>query len=335
MKRKLGTAFMLIACLVLLVSVVGCKSEAKAYPSKSIALVYHSSAGSGGDIFLRNLAKALEKQFKQPIVVENRTGGGGSTAWSYVAKAKNDGYTMLGISSTIVAGPIQTKMDVDYKTFKPVAQVFYDPMVIFVSTKSSFNSFADIVKDAKAATKPQKWGGGSPGSVESLCLKQIAAKLGVQFDVVAPLGLDPNEMGWHLQQRLAETGAKRLAVEGADLLAGAFPGRRQGEEFLAWLAQYAPQQGVTALITESVPASPGHGFGLAAVPLATLAQNVLALRYVLQRGHLRRAMAVIKLAGAGYDTAVRELVVGPQGLTMGEVLEGEAQPAAEMAGARA
>ena len=186
--------------------------------------------------------------------------------------------------------------------------------------------------------EPGLWVGARESRSQLLAMaQQWGADLssGVQFDVVAPLELDANEMGWRLQQRLAETGTRRLVVEGADLLAGAFPGRRQGEEFLAWLAQYAPQQGVTALITQNVPASPGHGFGLAAAPLAAVAQNVLALRYVQHRGHLRRAMAVIKLAGAGYDTAVRELVVGPEGVTVGEVLEGEAQPAAEMAGARA
>lgn len=177
--------WLLAAVLVLIgVLISGCDSESRSYPSKSISLVYHSSAGSGGDIFLRNMAKALEKIFKQPIVVENRTGGGGAVAWSYVAKAKPDGYTMLGISSTIITGPLQTPMDVNYQSFKPVAQVFYDPTVIFVSSKSQFNSFQDLVNWAKQHPKEQKWGAGSPGSAESLVLRHIMNTVKADIQVV-------------------------------------------------------------------------------------------------------------------------------------------------------
>jgi len=174
----------LFVLAVLTVSASGCKSESKAYPSKPISIAYHSSAGSGGDIFLRNLGKALEKQFKQSIIIENKVGGGGATAWSYVAKAKPDGYTLLGISSTIITGPLQTPMDVSYKSFKPVAQVFYDPTVIFVSSKSEFDTFKKLVDWAKAHPKEQKWGSGSPGSAESLVLKHIMGLVGAEVQPV-------------------------------------------------------------------------------------------------------------------------------------------------------
>ncbi|HHW19220.1 MAG TPA: tripartite tricarboxylate transporter substrate binding protein [Firmicutes bacterium] len=184
MKRVIALVSVLGVLIGLTLVLSGCKSEAKSYPSKSISIVYHAKAGSGGDIFLRNLGKALEKQLKQPIVIENRPGGGGATAWGYVAKAKPDGYTLLGISSTIITGPLQTPMDVNYKSFKPIAQVFYDPTVIFTSSKSEFRSFKEIIEYAKAHPKEMKWGAGSPGSAESLTLKYIMNQVGAEIQVV-------------------------------------------------------------------------------------------------------------------------------------------------------
>ncbi len=83
----------LLVLLVLAVSLAcaGALSAAENYPAKPVVLVYHSQAGSGGDIFLRNMGKAIEKIIGQPIIVENRTGGGGSNAWMYSKNAKPDG----------------------------------------------------------------------------------------------------------------------------------------------------------------------------------------------------------------------------------------------------
>ncbi|MDD2453819.1 MAG: tripartite tricarboxylate transporter substrate-binding protein, partial [Synergistaceae bacterium] len=97
----------LMVLMVLAVSLVfaGVLYAAENYPTKPVVLVYHSQAGSGGDIFLRNMGKAIEKVMGQPIIVENRTGGGGSNAWVYSKNSKPDGYTLLGISSSVIAGP--------------------------------------------------------------------------------------------------------------------------------------------------------------------------------------------------------------------------------------
>lgn len=154
------------------------------YPTKAVTFVYHSQAGSGGDIFLRNMGKAIEPHIGQPVVVENRTGGGGSNAWTYVRDAKPDGYTLLGISSSLLAGPLQTDMNVDYTYFKPVAQVFFDPSVIYVPADSDLNTFEDVIEHAKANPGKQKWGGGNPGSAETMCIQRVAQIAGMDINVI-------------------------------------------------------------------------------------------------------------------------------------------------------
>ena len=88
------------------------KEEVKKWPEKDITLIYHSKAGSGGDMFLRALAKALEPGFGKSVIVDNKPGAAGATAWKAALDAK-DGHTFLGVSSTLITAPIMNKMDVE------------------------------------------------------------------------------------------------------------------------------------------------------------------------------------------------------------------------------
>lgn len=171
-----------ISAMLVLLSVSMVFSQG--YPTKPVVLVYHSQAGSGGDIFLRRMGSAIEKIIGQPIIVENRTGGGGSNAWLYVKDAVPDGYILLGISSTLLAGPLQTDMGVDYTDFKPIAQVFFDPTVIYVPANSPFNTFEDIIKDAQERPGQQSWGSGNPGSAEMMCVQKIAQLGDMDINVI-------------------------------------------------------------------------------------------------------------------------------------------------------
>jgi len=216
MRKKFIVIFLLATALILLATtVIGYGQEAK-YPTKPIAVVYHSQAGSGGDIFLRNLGKALEKVFNQPILVENRTGGGGANAWIYAAKAEPDGYILVGISSTIISRPLMTPMPVDYTDFKPIAQVFFDPTVIYVPTESKFKTFQDVIDDAKTRPGQQNWGSGSPGSAETLCLRKIAQMVDMDINIIPFEGgadVMVNLVGGRLDAAIGEYAEIAAAIE--------------------------------------------------------------------------------------------------------------------------
>ncbi len=65
------------------------------YPEKSITIVVPFSAGGPSDKIARDVAEALREPMGQPIVIENRLGAGGTIGTARVARAKNDGYTLL------------------------------------------------------------------------------------------------------------------------------------------------------------------------------------------------------------------------------------------------
>src|SRR5712671_5161051 len=79
---------------------------AQAWPAKPIRAIVAGGAGSVVDIVPRVVFEQLSKQLGQPIVVENRTGAGGTIAVAAVAKADPDGYTILAQSSALAVAPV-------------------------------------------------------------------------------------------------------------------------------------------------------------------------------------------------------------------------------------
>lgn len=203
MSKKIRTFLAIFMTLVfLVVMATGCapKVEAPAasapaapaateapkvsYPEKEVEVVYHSSAGSGGDIFLRTMGKAVEKNLGKTWVINNLPGASGANAWNYSAKAAPDGYTLLGISSTIITAPILNEMSVSYKDFEPVAMMFTDPMVLFVPEASPLKSIKDLVDAAKASPGKLKFAGGTPGELGFVAGRELMSAAGFEMGLV-------------------------------------------------------------------------------------------------------------------------------------------------------
>jgi len=68
------------------------------YPIRPVKLVVSYAAGNIADVLARSVAQKLSDHWKQPVVVENRPGQGGSLGAQIVAKSAPDGYTLLAAS---------------------------------------------------------------------------------------------------------------------------------------------------------------------------------------------------------------------------------------------
>jgi putative tricarboxylic transport membrane protein len=151
------------------------------FPSKPIVLITHSSVGSGGDVFVRQLGRHLEPIVKVAVAVENVTGGSSARAITYVASARPDGYTLYGATPTIIQIPLLTKTANTYKDLQPVANLFFDPLVLYARSASPHSSLQDVIADARRNPGRQRWGASVPGSVEHMLIHQVQKQAAVSL----------------------------------------------------------------------------------------------------------------------------------------------------------
>lgn len=124
------------------------------YPSKLIKWVVPFPPGGAMDVMARTLGDKLSQSMKQPVVIENRAGAGGTIGSSVVAKSEPDGYTMMIVSIGHAVNPsLYPKLSYDaVKDFEPVSIVGVVPNILVVNPATVK---ADSVKDLIAAAKAQ------------------------------------------------------------------------------------------------------------------------------------------------------------------------------------
>src|ERR1700693_6378938 len=125
---------------------------AQPWPSKPITLVIAFAPGSIMDTVGRAISRDLSNVLGQPVVVENKSGGGGVAASVSVARAPPDGYTLLmtTIGPSVLRPLIDGRLAYDaVRDFVPVILVGDVPNVLAANPKLGFNSVRDLVAYAK------------------------------------------------------------------------------------------------------------------------------------------------------------------------------------------
>jgi tripartite-type tricarboxylate transporter receptor subunit TctC len=159
-------------------------AEVAKYPTRPITFIVAYSPGGTGDLAIRLMAKEAEKFLGQPIVVTNKTGGGGTVGGAAVATAKPDGYT-IGQSPSggaLVVIPFTEKIPFHpINDFKYIMQPVEFDMGVIVKAESPFKTFKELLAYARQNSKKLTYGTNAPNSIPRLIVDQIAKKEGVQF----------------------------------------------------------------------------------------------------------------------------------------------------------
>ena len=162
----------------------GGKAVAQTWPSKPIHAIIAFAAGSATDIIPRVVFEPLSAQLGQPIVVENRGGGGTTIAAAMVAKAEPDGYTLLATSSAHTLVPT-VYPNASYDTvadFAAVVSLGTSPNVLVVSPSKGFKTAQDLVAAAKARPGSFNFASAGVGSATHLSAERFRMAAG--FDAV-------------------------------------------------------------------------------------------------------------------------------------------------------
>ena len=154
------------------------------YPVDTVTLVTHSSPGGGTDVFLREMIKFLAPAMGTEFAVENVRGGSGAKAIAKVANSPADGSVFYGSTPSYINMSLLSKPEFGHASVEPVVGVFLDPEVIYVRKESPLKSLSDVVAAAKANPGTQKWGTGTPASLERQALEEFKKKAGVDVTIV-------------------------------------------------------------------------------------------------------------------------------------------------------
>ena len=178
------------ACFGLLAIVAGVTAPAFAqedpskYPSRPIHLIVGFAAGGGNDIIARVFGQKLSESLGQPVIVENKPGGGAIVATEYVAKSAPDGYTLLMSASGISINPaVYAKLPYDaINDFVAVSELGSFPLIMIVNASSPIKSVADLVSYAKA--NPDKANYASSSASFQLVTELFKQKTGAPMQVI-------------------------------------------------------------------------------------------------------------------------------------------------------
>lgn len=126
-------------------------ADPDAWPARPIRLIVPYPAGGNADSTARALALALGERLGQPVIVDNRPGGGGSIGAAAVAKAAPDGYTLLLDATAFSVNPVLLpRLPYSGADFAPISLITRAPLLLVVPANSPFQSVADLVRAAKA-----------------------------------------------------------------------------------------------------------------------------------------------------------------------------------------
>lgn len=148
---------------------------AQTYPQRPVRIVVNVTAGGGVDTTARALALHLSAVLKQPFVVDNRTGAGGSIGIELVAKAPPDGHTLLVCSSGIVTNAAFRPENYDpVRDFRPVSNLVATPYILIVTPSLPVKSVQDLVALAKAQPGTVRYGTSGAGGIVHLASELLA-----------------------------------------------------------------------------------------------------------------------------------------------------------------
>lgn len=156
-------------------------ASADDWPSRPITLVVPQGTGSGSDVTARLVAVHLGNVLGQPVVVENRAGGGGVIAHQSVLRAPADGYTILFTSSAqlMVVPAMNPAAKYSLEDFVPVAPVLRAPFAILVAnTATAPKTLKELVETLRA--RPSAYASAGIGTMTHLGSELFLKRAGVK-----------------------------------------------------------------------------------------------------------------------------------------------------------
>ena len=170
--------------LAVMMSLLASTALAQDYPVKAIRILVPFAPGGAVDTTARILTLKMTERLGWSFVIENRPGGNGFIATTAAAKSAPDGYTLLMAHTGEFAVNPALFANVPYeleRDFVPITMVTDAPLLYLANIQAPFNSFQELVAQAKAKPGSISFGSAGNGSINHLAGEWLAQAAGIQL----------------------------------------------------------------------------------------------------------------------------------------------------------
>ena len=185
------------ALTLLLVAWAGLRmpiAGAAEYPTKLIRLIVPFTPGGPADILGRVLGQGLAERLGQQVLIDNRSGAGGTVAAGIAARAAPDGYTLFqcNIASNAIAASLYAKLPYEpLRDFAPITRIGTTTSALIVHPAMPVSSVAEFIAHAKANPGKVSYGSSGAGSSPHLAMELFKTMTGIDIVHIAYKGAAP------------------------------------------------------------------------------------------------------------------------------------------------
>jgi tripartite-type tricarboxylate transporter receptor subunit TctC len=185
----------LSGCFALLVGLaVPLSLHAQEYPTKPIRWIIPYPTGGTSDFLARLIGQKMTESWKQPVLVDNRSGANGNIGTELAAKAAPDGYNMLLVASTFTMNPsVYPNLPFDSeRDFAGVTTILWQPYLLSVHPSLPVTSVKQLVALARSRPGAIDYGSGGVGNATHIAGERFASLAGVKLNHVPYRGVGPS-----------------------------------------------------------------------------------------------------------------------------------------------
>jgi tripartite-type tricarboxylate transporter receptor subunit TctC len=182
------------ALIVFLVALAGGAHAQQNYPNKPVRLIVPLAPGGPSDILARTMAQQMTGGLGQPVVVDNRTGAGGTIGTDLAAKSPPDGYTMLliAMATYTINANLYPKLPFDpRKDLTPVSLLAAAPYILVVHPSLPVKTLKQLVALAKARPRDLNYASGGTGTGPQMATELLKLKTGMSITHIPYKGTGP------------------------------------------------------------------------------------------------------------------------------------------------
>lgn len=164
---------------------------AQTYPAKPVRYIVPFPAAASPDLIARLLTERLSRLWNQQVVVDNRSGAGGTVGAAIAAKSPGDGYTLFqcNIASSAIAESLYAKMPYDHqRDFAPISRIGLTPNVLVVHPSLPARTLQEFIAYARANPGKLSYGTSAAGASPQLSMELFKLTANIQIVHVAYKG---------------------------------------------------------------------------------------------------------------------------------------------------